>query len=132
MSVFGLGAPVEWAAEEGRKATGFASPAQGYEGRTFDFNQILIKNPPATFIMRQESDEMAAYGICAGSLLIVDRSVKPRSGSIVVFSYDGVFLCRCIFISTEGAVFTNGTKELRPAPSAYEIFGTVTAVVRNL
>ncbi|MDR2490966.1 MAG: hypothetical protein LBD20_06140 [Spirochaetaceae bacterium] len=129
MGVFGLGAP---AVETGRKATGFASPAQGYEGRSFDFNRMLVKNPPSTFIMRQESDEMAAYGIFKGSLLVVDRSIRPRSGAIVVLSYEGVFLCRCIFISKEGVVCTNGEKEMRLHPAAYEIFGTVTSVVRNL
>ena len=129
MSVFGVGGSFD---AEQRKATGFASPAQGYEGRTVDFNRLLVKNPPSTFIMRQETDEMAAYGIFTGSLLIVDRSVKPHSGSIVVLSYEGAFLCRCIFISKEGVIFTNGEKELRPQSAPCEIFGTVTSVVRNL
>ena len=45
------------------KTTGFASPALGYEEQTIDLNSLLITNPPATYLMRLESDDMAALGI---------------------------------------------------------------------
>jgi DNA polymerase V len=108
-----------------------ASPAQGYEAETLDFNRILIKNPPATFVMRMDSNDMAEKGVPAGSLLVVDRSVEPRSGSLVVFSYGDSFLCREMRRNNrqKNIVFSNGRREIVLSPSEFEFFGTVRAAV---
>jgi DNA polymerase V len=113
------------------QATGMASPAQGYEAQTFDFNRLLVKNPSATFALRMESDEMAGMGIPAGSMLVVDRSVKPHSGAFVVLAYDGRFLCRKMRREGQKTVFTNGRQELALSSrsSEFELFGTVRAAI---
>jgi len=116
-----------------KKATGFASPALGYEAKTFDFNEILLKNPPATFIMRQDSPDMEELGIFKGSLLVVDRSIKPRPGSFVVFSYENDFLCRQMARQEKSqTVFTNGEREMRLNSDEYLVFGTVRSVIREV
>ncbi|MDR0552133.1 MAG: hypothetical protein LBG72_09005 [Spirochaetaceae bacterium] len=114
------------------KASGFASPAQGYEGSTFDFNKILVKNPPATYIIRKEGGDMADFGILDGALLIVDRSLKPKNGSIVVIAYEGVFLCRQIKLKNEYAEFSKAGGTIRVPHSDYEIFGVVTAAINEV
>jgi DNA polymerase V len=50
------------------KATGFASPAQGYEEKTIDLNRLLIRNPPATYFVRLESADMETLGLPRGSV----------------------------------------------------------------
>jgi DNA polymerase V len=114
------------------KTTGFASPAQGYEAKTIDLNALLLKNPPATYLFRLEGADMEAHGLFPGSLLIVDRSQKPKNGSIVLAVYDGNFLCRQLTLKGKKAVFASDKTEISPAPNEYEIFGTVRAVVREL
>jgi DNA polymerase V len=117
--------------KEQLKATGFASPAQGYEAKAIDMNDLLIRNPPATFLMRSVSGDMADYGIFDGTLLVIDRSVKPTNGSLAIISQDDKFLCRELRRRGRKVVFTNGKTEI-PASPEIEIFGTVKATVNQL
>jgi DNA polymerase V len=114
------------------KETGFPSPAQGYEAKTFDFNRILLKNPPATFIMEAAASGMEWRGIFPGSLLVVDRSIKPQSGAVVVAAYDGDFLCREMGMKNNRITFTDGKNAITPGEGEAVIFGTVRAVVTLL
>lgn len=54
-----------------------------------DLNEHLIQHPGATFFVRVQGDSMIDAGISDGDLLVVDRSVEPRSGQIVVAAVDG-------------------------------------------
>ena len=67
-----------------RAAAGFPSPADDYIECNLDLNEHLIANPPATFFVRVSGNSMIGAGIHDGDLLVVDRSVEPRSGSIVL------------------------------------------------
>ena len=113
----------------GGKATGFASPAQGYEEQDIDFNKLLVRNPPATYLFRLESEDMRALGLSKGALLIVDRSRKPRQNSIVLIRHEGKFLCRLMTKIRGMAVFTNGINTIKPVVDETEIIGTVTSYI---
>lgn len=69
----------------------FPSPAQDYELDELDLNKHLIKNPPATFFYRVGNlqDSMIDAGIIPNALLIVDRSINPKSSHIVVAVVNG-------------------------------------------
>ena len=67
-----------------RIAAGFASPADDHLEKNIDLNELLIKRPAATFMLRVEGDSMINAGIHDGDLLIVDRSIIPVDGSIVI------------------------------------------------
>ena len=69
----------------------FPSPAQDYEQEELDLNQYLIKKAPATFFYRvgKSYDSMISVGIYPNSLLIVNRSITPKSSHIVVAVVDG-------------------------------------------
>ena len=72
-----------------RIAAGFPSPADDYlEGR-IDLNEHLIRNKEATFILRVKGWSMVKAGIHDGDELIVDRSIEPIDGKIVVAVVDG-------------------------------------------
>src|SRR5690606_3100167 len=75
----------------------FASAAQGYELESLDLNQRYIVNPPATFLVRCEGDSMENAGILPGAVLVVDRSIKPRSSHIVIAEVDGEFLVKTLY-----------------------------------
>jgi len=70
---------------------GFPSPADDYVDCTIDLNEHLIKNPPATFMVRVRGNSMVDAGIQSGDLLIVDKSLDPRNGDIVIAAVDGQF-----------------------------------------
>ncbi len=70
---------------------GFPSPADDYSDSSLDFNEYLIKNRAATFIVRVQGDSMTGAGINSGDLLVVDRSLSPANNSIIVAIVSGEF-----------------------------------------
>ncbi len=68
---------------------GFPSPADDHLNGNLDLNTYLVKHPHATFFTRVNGDSMADAGIHAGDLLIVDRSLEPRDGQVVIAAVDG-------------------------------------------
>lgn len=72
-----------------RAVLGFPSPAEDFSDDGIDLNELLVRNPPATFFYRAEGWSMMMAGICDGDILIVDRSVQPRDGDIVLATWDG-------------------------------------------
>lgn len=68
---------------------GFPSPAGDAVDRPLDLHEHLVRNPAATFFVRADGDSMLEAGIGDGDLLVVDRSVEPTHGRIVIAALDG-------------------------------------------
>ena len=58
-----------------KAGAGFPSPATDYIEEDIDLNVHLIKNVPATFIIRVQGKSMVDVGINDGDLLVVDKSL---------------------------------------------------------
>lgn len=86
------------------QATGFPSPAQDYYHGGIDLNRHLIRDRTSTFIMRVAGNSMAAAGIADGDEIIVDRSLAPRDGSVVVAVLDGELVIRRLRLTGRGVV----------------------------
>jgi len=65
-------------------SAGFPSPADDFLESTLDLNEYLIKHPSSTFLVRVTGDSMIDAGIFPNDILIVDRSLTPVHGKIVV------------------------------------------------
>jgi DNA polymerase V len=70
-------------------AAGFPSPADDYIENQLDLNEHLIKHPAATFFVRASGQSMIGAGIHDNDILVVDRSITPSNGKIVVAAIDG-------------------------------------------
>lgn len=81
-------------------ATGFGAAADDYAERGIDLNEQLIMNKPATFFFRQGNDSMMNAGIHQHDVLIVDRSIKAKSGDLIICSVDGSELMARRFLQT--------------------------------
>jgi len=114
------------------KETGFPSPAQGYEAKSVDLNKEIVKNPPATYFMRYESADLLYLGIFPDSKLVIDRSVKPKNNSIVVFAHEDKFRCRQWLKKGKTAVLVNSQGDELVLNDEVCIFGVVTTVIRNV
>lgn len=68
---------------------GFPSPAADYVEETLDLNELMIRNPPATFFVRVKGESMVDAKIFEGDLLAVDRSIDARPGLVVIATYAG-------------------------------------------
>lgn len=72
-----------------RARLGFPSPAEDFQDDAIDLHQLLVRNPAATFLYRAAGWSMLHAGICDGDVLVVDRSVDPKDGDIVVATWEG-------------------------------------------
>ncbi len=68
---------------------GFPSPADDFIEDEIDLQRLLITNRPATFLFRVAGDSMVEKGMLDGDLAVVDRSLVPQDGDVVVVDIDG-------------------------------------------
>lgn len=73
----------------GSIAAGFPSPAEEELADVMTLDQLLIRNPQATFLLRVTGDSMVEEGIKHGDLVIVERTTDIKPGDIVVANIDG-------------------------------------------
>lgn len=72
----------------GSVVAGFPSPAEQYLETPLDLNELLVKRPAATYFVRVEGESMIGEGIHDGDLLVVDRSLRPASGDVIIASVE--------------------------------------------
>jgi len=80
----------------GSVVAGFPSPAEQYLEPPLDLNELLVKRPAATYFVRVEGDSMVGKGIYDGDLLVVDRSLDPKDGDVVIANVDGEFTVKTL------------------------------------
>lgn len=90
---------------------GFPSPAADYAENDLSLNDYFVKNRDATFIIEARGDSMIDAGIYEGDILIIDRSVEPRRGDIVLAYLQGDFTLKKL-------EFVDGKPELHPQNSS--------------
>ena len=118
-------------------SAGFTSPATDVMEGKLDLNEHLIKNPPATFFVRVSGDSMIGAGIHPDDLLVVDRSIDPKSGKIVIAVVDGELTVKRLLLAGRGdKVFLmpenpKYTKITITEEMSFHIWGVVTYVVHK-
>ena len=90
---------------------GFPSPATDYIEDDVDLNHHLIKNSPATFIIRVQGKSMNSVGIYDGDLLIVDRSINPKNLSTVIANVNDELVVKTILKEKGETFLTSGSKK---------------------
>ena len=115
---------------------GFPSPADDYLEGEIDLNRHLIANRPATFLFKVAGDCMRDAGIFDGDLLIVDRSLTPKHGDVVVVFVDGERSVKRLLIEDgePRLVFENRDWPAYPVPDMadVEIWGVATCALHAL
>ena len=125
----------------GSVVAGFPSPAEQYLEPPLDLNDLLVKRPAATFFVRVEGDSMIGAGIHDGDLLVVDRSLSPASGSVVIACLDGEFTVKRLVFDSP---IRGGRAAMRLVPEnprypeiavtaghEMSVFGVVTACIHS-
>jgi len=103
--------------------------------QTLDLNELCIKRPAATFFVRVDGDSMIDAGIFSNDILIVDRSVKPAHGDVVVAQVNGEFTVKELCLRPT-LMLVPRNKSFEPISfaddSELQIFGVVTNVLRQM
>jgi DNA polymerase V len=79
---------------EKRDVLGFRLPMLTHEEPELDISEIIVMDPDNTFFMRMGSDAMRGHCILKDHVLVIDRTLTPVPGSIVVFFHEGGFYTR--------------------------------------
>ena len=116
-------------------AAGFPSPAQDYVEKSLDLNELCVKHPSATYMVRVEGDSMMDAGIFHGDILVVDRSLSAQHGDIVVAELSGEMTVKQLELRPRVRLVPKNRHY--PVIEGLEIediviFGVVTNVVRAL
>lgn len=70
---------------------GFPSPALDYMQKRIDLNEVLVPHPYATFIFECAGDSMIDAFIPPKCRLVIDRSLEPKNGDIVLAVLEGEY-----------------------------------------
>ena len=116
-------------------AAGFPSPADDYVEGRLSLDEHLIQHKDATFFVRAKGNSMVGAGIFDGDLLVVDKSLTPVSGDIVIAVVDGDLTVKRI-------IKRNATVILKPENPRFkdiefkdgqelQIWGVVTSSVKK-
>ena len=94
------------------------------------------RHTAATYRLRAAGDSVQGAGIFDGDVLVVDRSIEPRPGMIVVATVRGDFTCKRLEAEAGQPVLRAENPrypDIRIAPGEeLEVFGVVVAAVRRL
>ena len=120
-----------------KAGAGFPSPATDYIEEDIDLNIHLIKNVPATFIIRVQGKSMMDVGIYDGDLLVVDKSLKPKNFSTVVANVYDELVVKNFVKEKDEQFLTSGSKKIEDkiiinSESDIFVWGVVTYVIHSV
>ena len=119
-----------------KAGAGFPSPATDYIEEDVDLNVHLIKNVPATFVIRVQGKSMTDVGIYDGDLLVVDRSLDPKNFSTVVANVHDELVVKNFVKSKNQNFLSSGSNNIEDKIIINEdsnvfIWGVVTYVIHS-
>ena len=82
---------------------GFPSPAADHAGERINLAHELTPHPETTFYAHVEGDSMRDAGILDGDIVVVDRSLDPKSGDFIVAYIDGEYTLKEFKMDESGA-----------------------------
>ena len=120
-----------------KAGAGFPSPATDYIEEDVDLNVHLIKNVPATFVIRVQGKSMTDVGIYDGDLLIVDKSLKPKNFSTVIANVHDELVVKSFVKERDERFLASGSKKIEDkiiinSESDVFVWGVVTYVIHSV
>lgn len=116
-------------------AAGFPSPADDYSEGKLSLDEHLIRHRESTFFVRAKGNSMVGAGIFDGDLLVVDKSLTPASGDIVIAVIDSELTVKRlirrgskVILQPENARFKD--IELKEGQEL-QVWGVVTSAVKK-
>lgn len=115
--------------------TGFPSPASDHLEKALSLEELVVFRPSATFYVRAQGNAMKRSGIHDKDILIVDRSITPRHGNIIVTSIDEEPSIRRFAKQGSRIFLVSDDPSLQPIAvnkeTAWTIWGVVTHVIHR-
>jgi len=115
---------------------GFPSPAMDYMQERIDLNKEFIKHPLSTFIIESSGYSMINAFIPPKARLIVDRSLTPKNGDIVLAVLNGEFTVKFLKKNIHKCWLVPANSKFKEIEITEEmdmqIWGVVTNIITNV
>ncbi|RFS21077.1 peptidase [Chitinophaga silvatica] len=115
---------------------GYPTPALDYQEDEIDLSRIFQPNPTNTIIIRVKGDSMIGANIPDGCLAIVDRSLRPSTGDIIVAALDGDYTVKRLVKSGRTWVLHPENEFYKPIvvteDTDFQVLGVITAVIVDI
>lgn len=112
---------------------GFPSPATDYMEERIDLNKVLIRHPLSTFLIECEGHSMNDAFIPRKAKLLIDRSLYPRNGDIVLAVLNGEFTVKYLRKNDLKCWLVPANKKFREIEITpemnFEVWGVVTSII---
>lgn len=113
--------------------TGFPSPATDPFENTLNLQEYVVRHPASTYFARIGEEDHPALGLYTGDIVVVDRSLAPRSNSLVIAELHGEHrICR-LHIRNRTWLLEDGAGELHEVsfhdPFDTPVWGRITHVI---
>jgi len=117
-------------------SAGLPTPIDSDLDKEIDLNEFLVAHPASTFFAEVQGNALKNYGIKDKSLLIVDTSILPEDGKIVLASINGELTIK-IYRVVNGEIYleSNDNRFLPIKIEGYLEFvllGVVTKIINSL
>ena len=115
---------------------GFPSPADDYKDKTLDLNELVVKNPRATFYLRVSGDSMRDARIFEGDTIAVDRSLHASHNSVIVALLNGEFTIKRLCYKDNTIYLTPANPLFKPIQITeemeFQVWGVVTYCIHKV
>ena len=115
---------------------GYPSLADDHIEEMVDMNSLLIRNPSTTFCVKVSGLSMIDAGIYEGDILLVDSSIKPGEGKIIIAAIDGMLTVKRLGFLKMKPYLLPANPDFDPIPilenSEVHIWGVVIKALRSL
>lgn len=113
---------------------GFPSPAEEELLDTLSLDRWLIDNPTSTFMLKVTGASMSEAGILPKDIVLVDRSLTPKNGDIVIAQVDGQWTMKYFTKKGKDIILNPANPNYEPIKPKNElkIGGVIIAVIRKL
>ena len=98
----------------GTVEAGFPSPAEEELSDTLSLDDLLVKNPQATFLLKVSGYSMSEAGILPGDMVIVDKGQSPKNGDIVIAEVDGEWTMKYLDKSGDSVTLMPANPKFKP------------------
>ena len=116
---------------------GFPSPAADHQGERINLAREMTPHPETTFYAHVEGDSMRDAGILDGDIVVVDRSLEPKSGDFIIAYIDNEYTLKEFKMDESGqcAWLIPHNPDFQPirvtAESNFQVWGVVTYAIHK-
>lgn len=114
-------------------SAGLPSSAEDDIDKKLDLNKLLIQHPADTFFVRVSGESMLNAGIHPDDILVIDKSIKPSNGKIVIAAIDGYLTVKRLVKTENGFQLHAENAKYKPIilqeNNDVHIWGVVTNVI---